>query len=172
MEQLAMDLAALDRLICRITQLPEEADGQTALAAVGDAKTLQAVIEETSSELAVLTEICADVELYPDLEPGSAIFEFAQLLDSAFEREGQPLTFARLSEKEKLVAANAIMRELERRADPNNHFIGRRKIIDTMDRGASLKQLLGLQLEKILQIKPDKNLVSTPLRIPQYKFSG
>lgn len=171
MEQLAMDLAALDRLICRITQLPEEADGQTALAAVGDAKTLQAVIEETSSELAVLTEICADIELYPDLDPGSAIFEFAQLLDSAFEREGQPLTLARLSEKEKLVAANATMRELERRANPSNHLIGRRKIIDTMDRGASLKQLLGPQLEKILQIKPDKNLVSTPLRIPQFKIS-
>lgn len=152
MQELALDVAAVHRMIERIKALPDDDEGNHALAAQGDLLTIQSVIEETDSDLLVLSEICAGVELYPDLDPGTAIFEYAQLLDMAFEREGKPLILARLSEKEKLIAANAIMRELERHADPNNPILARRKVINMMDRGESLQHTLGIDLNSLMNL--------------------
>lgn len=152
MQELALDIASVHRMIERIIALPDDAEESYALAAHGDLLTIQSVIEETDSDLLVLSEICAGVELYPDLDPGTAIFEYAQLLDMAFEREGKPLILARLSEKEKLIAANAIMRELELHADPTNPIIARRKVIKTMDRGESLQHTLGIDLNSLMTL--------------------
>lgn len=151
-QELALDVAAIDRTIARVMALPDNIDGPNALAANGDLETLHVVIEDTSSELLQLATICADVELFPDLDAGTAIFEYSQLLDRAFEREGQPMILARLSESEKLVAANAIMRELERLTRPDNIVLARREIVEVLDRGESLKKLLGIDLGNVLQL--------------------
>lgn len=152
MQQFALDVVALNRMIERIMALPDTTDGPTALAAQGDTLSLHALIDETDSELLVLAGVCADVEFFPDLDPGTAVFEFAQLLDQAFEREGEPLIFARLSEKEKMTAANAIMRELERCANRDNVILGRRQVVEIIDRGESLERMLGVNLKNILQL--------------------
>ncbi|MQA19320.1 gamma-mobile-trio integrase GmtZ [Rugamonas rivuli] len=146
MQELALDVSAVHRMIERIKALPDTDEGTQALAVQGDLLTVQCVVEETESELLVLSEVCAGVELYPDLYPGSAIFEYAQLLDMAFEREGKPFVLAKLSEKEKLLSANAIMRELERQANPGNRLLGRRKVVEIMDRKQSLQTTLGINL--------------------------
>jgi len=151
-QELALDVAALHRTIERVMALPDNAEGPTGLAAQGDLITVNMVIDGVESELLQLAQICADVELFPDLDPGVAIFEFAQLLDRAFEREGQPVILACLSEKEKLVAANAIMRELERKANPDNPYLGRQSVVEIMDRGESLEKMLGVKLNSILQL--------------------
>jgi len=151
-QELALDVAALHRSIERIMALPDCNDGPTALAAQGDQLTVNMVIEHTESELLQLATVCGEVELFPDLNPGTAIFEFAQLLDNAFEREDQPMTLAHLSEKEKLAAANAIMRELGRTANPKNSILGRRMAAEIMDRGSSLERMLGIKLERIREL--------------------
>ncbi|MBI5921982.1 MAG: hypothetical protein HY847_10110 [Betaproteobacteria bacterium] len=165
MQEYAMDVAATHRMLERIVALPDKTSGPTALAAQGDLLTLQSVIEDTNSELLVLAEICADVEFFPDLDPGTAIFEFAQLLDRAFEREGQPLILARMSEKEKLTAANAIMRELERCANPDNPVLARRHVVEIMDRGESLEKTLGIKLKSVLQLADESGRRPVSLRL-------
>lgn len=165
MQELALDLASINRMIERIAALPENVSGPTALAVQGDILTLQTVVEETDSELLVLSEVCADVEFFPDLDPGTAVFEYAHLLDLAFERDGQPMILSRLTGKEKLIAANAIMRELERRVDPANPTLGRRKVVEIMDRGESLERMLGIKLKSVIQVADPRagNLMSLRL---------
>lgn len=165
MQEYAMDVAAIHRMIMRIQDLPENTSGPTALAAQGDLLTLQSIVEDTDSELLVLAEVCSDVEFFPDLDPGTAIFEYAQLMDRAFEREGQPLILARMSEKEKLSAANAIMRELERCANPENPILARRKVIEIMDREESLEKVLGIKLKSILQLADQSSKKNVSVRL-------
>lgn len=162
-QELAIDLAALHRTIERVMALPDNADGPTALAVQGDLLTVNMVIENTDSELLHLAAVCADVEFFPDLDPGTAIFEFAQLLDHAFDREGQPMVLARLSQREKLAAANAIMRELERKANPDNPILGRRLVVEIIDRGESLEKMLGVKLKSVFQVADGRNHVSLRL---------
>jgi hypothetical protein len=171
MQHYALDIVALNRLIERIMALPENADGHYALVAQGDAVTLNAVLEEIESEMLVLAGVCADVEIFPDLDPGTAVFEFAQLLDQAFEREGEPLILARLSGKEKLTAANAIMRELERHADPNNPILARRHVVEIMDRKDSLEALLGVKMQDLVKLVDRSDLGKTSLRLASNKES-
>lgn len=165
-QELALDVSAVHRTIERVMALPDNVDGPTALAAQGDLLSPNMLVEETDSELLQLASICADVELFPDLDPGTAIFEFAQLLDHAFEREGQPMIFARLSENEKLVAANGIMRELEVKANPGNPILGRLAVVEIMDRGASLEKMLGVKLNNILQLADHNTRKPISLRHP------
>ncbi|MFO1397879.1 MAG: VPA1269 family protein [Burkholderiales bacterium] len=152
MTELALDVAAVYRMIQRIQKLPNASDGTMALAAQGDIATLHAVLEDTDSELLVLAEVCADVEFFPDLDPGTAVFEYVELLEQAFEREGSPFVFSRMPEREKLIAANAIMRELERHADPTNQLSGRRKVVEIMDRHDSLQAALGTPLRNVFLV--------------------
>ena len=165
MQQYALDVVALNRMIERIMALPNNSDNSMVLASQGDLLTLNAVIEETDSELLVLAGICADIEFFPDLDPGSAVFEFAQLLDKAFEREGQPFILARLSEHEKMVAANAIMRELEEHANPNNPILARRQVVEIMDRGQSLETILGINLKNILRLPGNEDSKPVSIRL-------
>ena len=164
-QELALDVAALHRIIERVMALPDNIDGPTALMAQGDLMTVNMVIKDTDSELLQLAAVCADVEFFPDLDPGTAIYEFAHLLDYAFEREGQPMVLARLSEKEKLAAANAIMRELERRANPDNSILGRRQVVEIMDRGESLEKMLGVKLKSILHVADHSSGKPVSLRL-------
>jgi len=150
MGELAMDISAVNRIIERINALPDKSDGTLALALQGDLVTLHTVLEETDSELLVLAQICEDVEFFPDLDPGVAVFEFAQLLDQAFEREGYPMVFARMSENEKLCTANAFMRALEQQANPDNPLLARRQVIQILDRQESLENILGVSLKDML----------------------
>lgn len=151
MQDLALDLVAINRLIERIAQMPDEHDIGMALVAQGDPVSLQVILEDVDSELLVLAGVCADVEFFPDLDPGTAVFEYYDLIERAFETQGHPLPRARLSEKERLSAANAMMREMERLANPSNPILGRRAVVQVMDRGESLENLLGVQLNNITQ---------------------
>ena len=164
MEQLAIDLRSVHVMMERILKLPDE-KGKLPLVSQADMTTLEAVIEDTDSELLTLAELCEDIEFYPDLDAGNAIFEYSRLLDLAFEREGHPMVLARLTENEKLIACNAIMRELEHKANPENPHLGRKMIAETMDRGDSLKKALGIKsLAGILQSVNSSHELS-PLRL-------
>ena len=119
-----------------------------------------------NSELLQLANVVGDMELYPDLQSntGEAVYAYADLLDNAFECEGHPRILVRLSKDEKMQCANALMRQLERHANPQNHLLGRRAVVEIIDRGESLQKLLGVKLNEIArQALPAKN--QTPLRL-------
>lgn len=168
-ENLGLDIGYLARMIERVMELPDNPDGPTALAVQGDVLTVRQILEDVDSDLLVLSQICADLEFYPeDLDAGTAIYEFADILGSALEREGYPMVFARMSESEKLAATNALMRELERAANPDNTYLARRQVVHVIDRGESLRQLLGINLDKLIPRTPGK-LTPTLRLVPKEK---
>lgn len=144
MESLAADMIAIHRTIEKVLALPDE-PGTLSLVSAADAKTLEAMVEDVDSQTLVLTEICEDIQLFPDLDAGTAVFELSRLLDVAFDKEGQPLKIAHLSNEEQLAYVNAVMRELEHRADPNDPRSGRKIVAQTIDRGDSLAEVLGVK---------------------------
>lgn len=151
-QELARDLVAIQRTIERVMDLPDDPSSPTALVANGDLLTLNMVIEETDSELLQLAGVAEDLQIYPNLDAGTAVYEFHELMEHAFETQGHPLPRARLSEEEKLRYLNGIMRELERMANPENPILGRRMVVEIMDRGESLEQMLGVKLKSVLQL--------------------
>lgn len=144
MESLAADMIVIHRTIEKVLALPDE-PGTLSLVSGADAKTLEAMVENVDSQTLVLTEVCEDIELFPDLDAGTAVFELSRLLDVAFEMEGQPLKIAHLSNEEQLAYVNAVMRELEHRANPDDPRSGRKIVAQAIDRGDSLAEVLGVK---------------------------
>lgn len=147
----AEDLVACWRLIERCKAALEEPQGDlTQLVTVGTVTDVQVAFEETESELLQLAGVCDSVEVYPDLEPGKAIFRRSQLLDAVLYRDDLPPVFMMLSEKEQLLAGNAFMRRLAQQMNPENPALGQREVIRVMDAGARLSQHFDLDLASLL----------------------
>lgn len=144
-DQYANDLTATFRLIKRCHALIEQQRKSTAdqrkLVAVGTLQDLRIAFEDVSSELLQLSEVCLDVELYPDEESGHAIIRRSQLLDSALYRDGVPPLFMTLSESEQLRVGNGFMRHLANTANPQHSLRGLRKVVGLMEAGRSLAEL-------------------------------
>jgi hypothetical protein len=164
MEQLALDMVAIHVTINKVVKLPDD-PGKLALVSGADERTLEAVIDEIDSETLMLCEVVEDLEIWPELDGGTAVFELTRLLDTAFEREGHPLKLAHLSDEEQLACCNAIMRDLEVRANPEDPRIGRRLIARAIDREESLKEALGVASLKQVVPNARSPLQSRPLRL-------
>lgn len=148
---LAEDLVACWRLIerCKAALDAHNGDGMQ-LVAAGTVYDVQAVFEETESELLQLTGVCENVELYPDLEPGKAVFRRSQLFDAVLYRDDLPPMFMLLSEDEQLRAGNAFMRHLATQMDPQNPTLGQREVIRLMEAGVRLSEHFDLDLTSLL----------------------
>lgn len=148
---LAEDLVACWRLIERCKAALEAPQGEgTQLVTVGAVCDLQVAFEETESELLQLAGVCDSVEVYPDLEPGKAVFRRSQLLDGVLYRDNLPPVFMLLSEQEQLLAGNAFMRRLAQQMNPANPALGQREVIRLMDAGARLSQHFDMDLASLL----------------------
>ena len=144
---LAEDLVACWRLIERCkAALDEHTGDSTQLVAAGTLCDVQAIFEETESELLQLAGVCESVELYPDLEPGKAVFRRSQLLDAVLYRDKLPPLFMLLSEQEQLLTGNAFMRHLAHQMNPSNPALGQREVIRLIDAGECLSGYLDLEL--------------------------
>lgn len=144
---LAEDLVACWRLIERCKAVLEAPQGAgTSLVAAGTVSDVQISFEETESELLQLAGVCENVEVYPDLEPGKAVFRRSQLLDAVLYRDDRPPMFMLLSEQEQLFAGNAFMRRLAQQMNPDNPALGQRQVIHLMDAGASLSEHFDMDL--------------------------
>ncbi|QTQ35823.1 gamma-mobile-trio integrase GmtZ [Aromatoleum petrolei] len=147
----AEDLVACWRLIerCKTALEAPQGDG-TPLVAAGTAGDVNIAFEETESELLQLAGVCENVEVYPDLEPGKAVFRRSQLLDAVLYRDDLPPVFMLLSEQEQLLAGNAFMRHLAQQMNPVNPALGQREVIRLMDAGARLSQHFDMDLASLL----------------------
>lgn len=148
---LAEDLVACWRLVerCKAALEARNSDGMQ-LVAAGTLCDVQAVFEETESELLQLAGVCENVEIYPDLEPGKAVFRRSQLLDAVLYRDDLPPVFMLLSEDEQLRVGNAFMRHLATEMNPQNPALGQREVISLMDAGVRLSEHFDLDLATLL----------------------
>lgn len=148
---LAEDLVACWRLIerCKASAEAPQGDG-TQLVAGGTVGDVQVGFEETESEWLQLAGVCENVEVYPDLEPGKAVFRRSQLLDAVLYRDDLPPVFMLLSEQEQLLAGNAFMRRLAQQMNPANPALGQRQVIRLMDAGVSLSEHFDMNLTSLL----------------------
>ncbi len=147
----AEDLVACWRLIERCKAALEASPGDgSQLVAVGTECDINIGFEETESELLQLTGVCENVEVYPDLEPGKAVFRRSQLLDAVLYREDLPPVFMLLSEQEQLSVGNAFMRRLAQQMNSANPALGQRQVISLIDAGASLSQHFDMDLASLL----------------------
>ncbi|AZQ49625.1 gamma-mobile-trio integrase GmtZ [Burkholderia cenocepacia] len=148
---LAEDLVACWRLIERCKTALEAPRGDRAqVVAAGTVADVHVAFEETESELLQLASVCENVEVYPDLEPGKAVFRRSQLLDAVLYREDLPPVFMLLSEQEQLLAGNAFMRRLSQQMNPANATLGQREVIRLMDAGVSLSRYFDMDLASLL----------------------
>lgn len=148
---LAETLVATWRLIDRCYNLlRENVEQGNQLVAVGAVSDVSVAFEETESELLQLSGVCEGVEVFPDLEAGKAVFRRSQLLDLALCREGSLPVFMTMSEADQLACGNAFMRQLANEASPANIQVGMRKVVELMDAGEQIGQMLGIDLTKFI----------------------
>lgn len=158
-------IACLDLIVrCRdgLNQHPEG----MGLITPGSTGEVQSVLQETDSELLQLSQVCEDLEIYPDLEVGKAVIRRSQILDLAMQTEGYRPIFMAMTEEDQKLIGNAFMRNLARQAHPPNPMLGRLKVISIMDgRKGLLKHLgfdpgecmpPGVELERVEPAKPIK----------------
>ncbi len=147
----AEDLVACWRLIERCKAALEAAQGNgSQLVAAGTVGDVHVAFEDTESELLQLAGVCENVEVYPDLEPGKAVFRRSQLLDAVLYRDDLQPVFMLLSEQEQLLAGNAFMRRLAQQMNPGNPALGQREVIRLMDAGMSLSRHFDIDLAALL----------------------
>ncbi|WP_321784867.1 integrase family protein [Paraburkholderia sp. J94] len=149
---LAEDIVACWRLVerCKAALESEQENTGSRMIAVGTENDLHIAFDETDSELLQLTGVCESIEMYPDLEPGKAVFRRSQLLDVALYRDGLPPMFMLLNENEQLRVGNAFMRSLAQKMNPANTALGQRDVVQLMDAGKSLSQHFDTDLLSLL----------------------
>ncbi|RYG58209.1 MAG: integrase [Alphaproteobacteria bacterium] len=149
---LTEDVAATVKLMQRCVENAEQQKNaeQNALIAVGSEFDVNFAIEQVDSELLQIAGVCTAAEMYPDINPGKAVFRRAQLLDAALTRCGKPPMFMTLSEDQQLLAGNAFLRHLATAAVPRDPGRGQREVISLMDAGENLSEKLNLDIDHLL----------------------
>lgn len=109
---------------------------------------MQAVFEETESELLQLSGVCESLELYPDLDADKGVIRRSRLLEPALYSEGLPSMFAKLTEREQLLDGNAFSHRLAIDANPQNPALGKKEVINLIDTGKRLGWHLGIDLNE------------------------
>jgi transposase-like protein len=149
-QELGCDIAALDHTLKRVMALPDHGQDVTMLALQGDNLVAHMILEEAPSELYQLAGINEDLRFVPDLDAGTAIYEFAALLDQKFVEAGYPMQFAALPEAKKLVATTTFMRALEQRIDSSNPILARHKAAKLLENPVELEHALRVKLTDLL----------------------
>jgi transposase-like protein len=157
LSNLSAGVAGTYKMIQRVESLVHDDGSGMSLISAGDLATMNAVLEVADSELLQVAGICGDVEIFPDLSPGKAVFRMSQLLDSALMRESMPPFFMQLSEEQQLTYGNAFMRALASKANGDNTMLGFREVVSIMDSGESLQRVLGVNLPDFLPRTTEKS---------------
>ena len=152
----AKDLLATERLLKRLVAVSQRSAGQQ-LVASGTMEDLRqgVVLEEFDSNLMQLVGVCIDAEVYPDEDPGTAPFELADLLNSAFMREGLAPAFLGEPVEEKIARMARVLKGMARHTDPPDPDRGLRRVVSLLEAERSLKEFGVLQTAvRILEDDP------------------
>ncbi|AYO15788.1 integrase [Vibrio owensii] len=130
--------------IMRVEEARNEGDTKDKLIAVGSEQDVSHALKfiETDSELLHLSLICDDAEFYPDLQDElrktPAIEKRSRQLSRVLMKKGFEPIFMEMDDKQQLIAANAMLRQMAKIADPNDKLEGFRKVASYIEAGEYL----------------------------------
>ncbi|MGO2343193.1 gamma-mobile-trio integrase GmtZ [Vibrio litoralis] len=146
-DEYAKDLVACFGLISKIMLVEEarnENDTKDKLIAVGSEQDVSYAMKfvETDSELLHLSLICEDAEIFPDLQDElrktPAIQKRSMQLSRVLMKKGFEPIFMEMDDKQQLIAANAMLRQMVKIADPDDKLEGYRKVASYIEAGEYL----------------------------------
>ncbi|MCW8334892.1 gamma-mobile-trio integrase GmtZ [Vibrio paucivorans] len=130
--------------IIRVEETRNEDDSKDKLIAVGSEQDVSHALKyiETDSELLHLSLICDDAEFYPDLQDElrktPAIEKRSRHLSRVLMKKGFEPIFMEMDDKQQLIAANAMLRQMAKIADPDDKLEGYRKVASYIEAGEYL----------------------------------
>lgn len=132
--------------IIRVEETRTNEDTKDKLIAVGSTQDISYALKfiETDSELLHLSLLCDDAEFYPDLQDElrktPAIEKRSRQLSRMLMKKGFEPIFLEMDEKQQLIAANAMLRQMAKIADPNDKLEGYRKVAHYIEAGEYLSE--------------------------------
>ncbi|EOX1785726.1 integrase family protein [Vibrio cholerae] len=130
--------------IMRIEETRKEGDAKDKLIAVGSEQDVSHALKfiETNSELLHLSLLCDDAEFYPDLQDElrktPVIQKRSMQLSRVLMKNGFEPIFMEMDDKQQLIAANAMLRQMAKIADPDDKLEGFRKVASYIEAGEYL----------------------------------
>ncbi len=146
-DEYTKDLLACFGLISKIMLVEEtrnKDDNKDKLIAVGSEQDVSHALKfvETDSELLHLSLICDDAEFYPDLQDElrktPAIQKRSMQLSRVLMKKGFEPIFMEMDDKQQLITANAMLRQMAKIADPDDKLEGYRKVASHIEAGEYL----------------------------------
>ena len=146
-DEYTKDLVACFELVIKIMRVEEarnEDDAKDKLIAVGSEQDVSHALKfiESDSELLHLSLLCDDAEFYPDLQDElrktPAIQKRSMQLSRVLMRKGFEPIFMEMDDKQQLIAANAMLRQMAKIADPDDKLEGFRKVASYIEAGEYL----------------------------------
>ncbi|MCW8330837.1 integrase family protein [Photobacterium sp. SDRW27] len=134
----------LIRKIIRVEEARNEDDTKDKLIAVGSEQDVSHALKfiETDSELLHLSLLCDDAEFYPDLQDElrktPVIQKRSMQLSRVLMKKGFEPIFMEMDDKQQLIAANAMLRQMAKIADPDDKLEGYRKVASYIEAGEYL----------------------------------
>ncbi|MFV8450621.1 integrase family protein [Vibrio campbellii] len=141
-DEYAKDWIACFELINKIIRVEEarhEDDTKDKLIAVGSEQDVSHALKfiETDSELLHLSLLCDDAEFYPDLQDElrktPVIQKRSMQLSRVLMKKGFEPIFMEMDDKQQLIAANAMLRQMAKIADPDDKLEGYRKVANYIE---------------------------------------
>ncbi|MCP4584568.1 integrase family protein [Pseudoalteromonas sp.] len=148
-DEYTKDWIACFELINKITKVEEsraKGDTKDKLIAVGSEQDVSYALKfvETESELLHLSLLCDDAEFYPDLQDElrktPAIQKRSMQLSRVLMKKGFEPIFLEMDDKQQLIAANAMLRQMAKIADPDDKLEGYRKVANYIEAGEYLEE--------------------------------
>ncbi|EDK28378.1 hypothetical protein VSWAT3_15738 [Vibrionales bacterium SWAT-3] len=146
-DEYTKDWIACFELIQKIIRVEEgrnQDDTKDKLIAVGSEQDVSYALKfiETDSELLHLSLLCDDAEFYPDLQDElrktPAIQKRTMQLSRVLMKKGFEPIFMEMDDKQQLIAANAMLRQMAKIADPDDKLEGYRKVASYIEAGEYL----------------------------------
>ncbi|MEL4177968.1 gamma-mobile-trio integrase GmtZ [Roseateles sp. PN1] len=144
---LATTLLNVKRQIDRVLQVQRNRDhseGSEALVLSGGTAELEIILKQTDSELLQLHLAEASYAVFPEFDPGEAIWRRSQILDASLAKEGLPPIFLSLSKEDQVNAGNEFLHRIGRTLKPDAPGEGVLQGIRAIESGDELGHLLGL----------------------------
>jgi hypothetical protein len=147
-DEYTKDWIACFELISKIIRVEESRnndDTKDKLIAVGDEQDIYHALRfvETKSELLHLSLLCEDAEFYPDLQDElrktPVIEKRSRQLSRVLMKKGFEPIFMEMDDKQQLIAANAMLRQMAKIADPDDKLEGYRKVANYIEAGEYLQ---------------------------------
>lgn len=141
-DEYAKDWIACFELIQKIIRVEEarnEGDTKDKLIAIGSEQDVSYALKfiETDSELLHLSLLCDDAEFYLDLQDElrktPAIEKRSRKLSRVLMKKGFEPIFMEMDDKQQLIAANAMLRQMAKIADPDDKLEGYRKVANHIE---------------------------------------